>query len=101
MVVFIKNILQACYIFKNLFMFCIPFFCLAPTGFAINGNFSTVNLTIFEMNANTSDGYQVLQLTSMSLTYNACLNHVKDGTETGFFYFLHSLPSPFASIYTC
>lgn len=57
--------------------------CPTPVGFAIaNGYSSSVNLTLFEANADNSTGYQVPPLSASTITYSTCFDLVKDGSET-------------------
>ena len=55
---------------------------LTPAGFAVVSGTSTVNLTIFEANADNSTGYQVQPKGSTAITYSTCHDLVKDGDET-------------------
>ena len=55
---------------------------VTPAGFAVNSGTSTVNLTIFEANADNSTGYQVQPTGSAAITYSTCMDGAKDGDET-------------------
>ena len=55
---------------------------LTPGGFTVVSGTSTVNLTVFEANADNSTGYQVQSTGSAVITFNTCLDQTKDGDET-------------------
>ena len=55
---------------------------LTPAGFTVVSGTSTVNLTIFEANADNSTGYQVQPTGSAAITYSTCFDQAKDGDET-------------------
>ena len=53
-----------------------------PAGFAVVSGSSSVNLSIFEVNADNSTGYPVQPIGSVTITYSTCLDGAKDGDET-------------------